>query len=105
MPDYAREVGVDPERGTETYAEVALEVDTPRWRGTTFVLRAGKALAAPAKGVRLHPRPGVRLPGAEGGACGSSSTRRVAGAGAVSGELRAYGAVLADLLSGGAGCR
>jgi glucose-6-phosphate 1-dehydrogenase len=44
VPAYVDEEGVDPDRGTETFAEVMLELDTPRWRGTRFVLRAGKAL-------------------------------------------------------------
>ena len=52
MPAYADEEGVDPERGTETFAEVVLELDTPRWRGTRFVLRAGKALRARRKEAR-----------------------------------------------------
>ncbi len=98
VPDYAAEDGVDPARGTETYAEVVLEVDTPRWRGTRFVLRAGKALAAPRKGVQLHPRPGVRLPG--GGPLWIELDAPAEGEG-VSGELLAYTAVLEDVLSGG----
>jgi glucose-6-phosphate 1-dehydrogenase len=49
VPAYADEEGVDPDRGTETFAEVVLEFDTPRWRGTRFMLRAGKALAARRK--------------------------------------------------------
>jgi glucose-6-phosphate 1-dehydrogenase len=56
VPDYAEEDGVDPERGTETFAEVVLEVDTPRWAGTRFVLRAGKALAQQRKGMVLKFR-------------------------------------------------
>ena len=50
VPAYVDEEGVDPDRGTETFAEVVLEIDTPRWRGTRFVLRAGKALARAAQG-------------------------------------------------------
>lgn len=101
--DYAEEEGVDPTRGTETYAEIVLEVDTPRWRGTRFVLRAGKALAAPRKGVQLHPRPGVQLPGSGGGPLWIELDEPVAGGpgSGVSGELLAYTAVLDDVLSGG----
>ena len=101
--DYVEEAGVDPARGTETYAELVLEVDTPRWRGTRFVLRAGKALAAPRKGVQLHPRPGVQLPGSDGGPRWIELDQPGGtGPGAeVSGELLAYTAVLDDLLSGG----
>jgi glucose-6-phosphate 1-dehydrogenase len=41
---YVDEDGVHPSRGTETFAELALSLDLPRWHGTRFVLRAGKAL-------------------------------------------------------------
>ena len=102
VPDYAQEPGVDPTRRTETCAELVLEVDTPRWRGTRFVLRAGKALAVARKGVRLHPRPGVQLPGAGGGPLWIELDAPGAGPGTeVSGELLAYTAVLDDLMSGG----
>ncbi len=102
VPDYAGEHGVDPDRGTETLAEVVLTSDAPRWAGTRVVLRAGKALAADRKGVRLHPRPGVHLPGA--GAAGEPlwyELDRASRPGAASGELLAYTAVLDDLLGGG----
>lgn len=45
LPDYVAEEGVDPGRETETFAEVALEVDNWRWSGVPFVLRTGKAIA------------------------------------------------------------
>ncbi|RIK17823.1 MAG: glucose-6-phosphate dehydrogenase [Acidobacteria bacterium] len=57
VEDYVDLEGVDPARDTETLAEVVLEVDLPRWRGTTFVMRAGKALAERRKGVLVHYRP------------------------------------------------
>jgi glucose-6-phosphate 1-dehydrogenase len=89
---YAQEDGVDPSRGTETYAELVLEVDLPRWSGTRFVLRAGKALANDRKGVLIHFRPG-------------SSQEQLwipmdGPPGSMDGELLAYGAVLLDVLSG-----
>jgi glucose-6-phosphate 1-dehydrogenase len=62
VPDYANEDGVDPSRDTETFAEVHLEVETPRWRGTRFVLRAGKALARRRKGITVTFRPSLRRP-------------------------------------------
>ncbi len=43
VPAYAEEEGVDPERRTETFAEVLLEAESERWKGTRFLLRAGKA--------------------------------------------------------------
>ena len=58
VPAYVDEEGVDPDRGTETFAEVMLELDTPRWRGTRFVLRAGKALAARRKEAVVRFRAG-----------------------------------------------
>ena len=45
VPAYAEEDGVEPERETETFAELAVELDSPRWAGTRFLLRAGKALS------------------------------------------------------------
>jgi glucose-6-phosphate 1-dehydrogenase len=112
VPDYGDEDGVDPTRGTETFAEVVLVVDTPRWAGTRFVLRTGKALGASRKGVALHfrttapqcdPRDAERaapdqlwihLEGAPGspqpGAFGNAP-----------GELTAYCRVLTDVLTGG----
>ena len=62
VPDYAREEGVDPARGTETFAEVVLELDSRRWAGTRFVLRAGKALHRRWKGVIVRFRPVPHLP-------------------------------------------
>lgn len=46
---YADEPGVDPERGTETLAEVVLAVDTWRWAGVPFRLRSGKGLGTRRK--------------------------------------------------------
>jgi len=53
---YLEEAGVDPARGTETYACLQLAVDTPRWRGVPFVLRTGKALGRPRRRIALHFR-------------------------------------------------
>jgi len=41
---YLNEDGVSPESTTETYAALRLDIDTPRWNGTPFYLRAGKRL-------------------------------------------------------------
>jgi glucose-6-phosphate 1-dehydrogenase len=51
IPAYAEEDGVEPMRGTETFVELTLELEGERWRGTPFVLRAGKALRRRRKGV------------------------------------------------------
>jgi glucose-6-phosphate 1-dehydrogenase len=61
VPAYAHEEGVDPARCTETFAEVSLELELPRWAGTRFLLRAGKALAGRRKLVRLRFRDGGEL--------------------------------------------
>lgn len=127
VPDYAAEKGVDPARATETFAEVVLTLDSPRWAGTRFVLRAGKALHQRWKGVivrfRAVPR---RPPGPEAGppernelrigldgpvALSLHLTGRVPGPATAlvpltftaqppPAELRAYGLVLLDVLAG-----
>ncbi|MGG7466537.1 glucose-6-phosphate dehydrogenase [Plantibacter sp. YIM 135347] len=45
LPAYVDEQGVEPERGTETLAEMTLAIDNWRWAGVPFILRSGKALA------------------------------------------------------------
>jgi glucose-6-phosphate 1-dehydrogenase len=62
VPAYVDEDGVTPEHGTETFAEVELELDSWRWSGTRFRLRTGKALARNRKEVVVHFRPVPRLP-------------------------------------------
>lgn len=57
VPAYLEEAGVDPSRETETYAQVELEVCTPRWSGVPFVISTGKAVASPRRHVALHLRP------------------------------------------------
>src|SRR5690606_7658121 len=44
IPSYVHEEGVDPERDTETLAEITCEVHTARWSGVPFTLRSGKAM-------------------------------------------------------------
>jgi glucose-6-phosphate 1-dehydrogenase len=92
VPDYAAEEGVAPARGTETFAEVVLAVDTPRWAGTRFVLRTGKALGADRKGVAVHGGAGPQWVPLE---------EPDSGAGRAPGELAAYCRVLTDVLTGG----
>ncbi|WP_216326560.1 glucose-6-phosphate dehydrogenase [Deinococcus aestuarii] len=62
VPAYADEAGVDPARGTETYAQIVLEIDNWRWAGTRFVLCAGKALAGRRKEAVVRFRPVPHLP-------------------------------------------
>ena len=56
VPAYVDEPGVDPARNTETYAAVDLEMRSPRWAGTRFTLRHGKALARDTAEVAIHFR-------------------------------------------------
>ncbi len=62
IPAYRDEEGVDPNRGTETYAEMDLELDNWRWAGTKFRLRSGKALGDDRKEVTVHFRSVPHMP-------------------------------------------
>lgn len=62
IPSYTDEEGINPDRYTETFAEVGLELDSWRWAGTRFVLRAGKALGKSRKEVLVHFRPVPKAP-------------------------------------------
>jgi glucose-6-phosphate 1-dehydrogenase len=57
LPDYAAEEGVDPDRGTETYAEITVTVDNWRWSGVPFRLRSGKALGADRREIVVRFKP------------------------------------------------
>jgi glucose-6-phosphate 1-dehydrogenase len=60
IPSYVDEPGVDPARGTETYASLTLAINNPRWTGVPFTLRSGKAIATDSAEIAIHFRP---LPG------------------------------------------
>jgi glucose-6-phosphate 1-dehydrogenase len=62
IPAYVEEDGVTPEHGTETFAEVVLELDSWRWSGTKFRLRTGKAMGDDRMEVVVHFRPAPSLP-------------------------------------------
>jgi glucose-6-phosphate 1-dehydrogenase len=57
IPAYVDEEGVDPDRRTETFAQVTLEVGNERWAGVPFVLRTGKALGRDLGEVAVHFQP------------------------------------------------
>jgi glucose-6-phosphate 1-dehydrogenase len=57
LPSYVNEPGVEPARGTETFAQVNFEIDNERWKGTRFVVRTGKALRQPRMEVVARFRP------------------------------------------------
>jgi glucose-6-phosphate 1-dehydrogenase len=62
LPDYTDEDGVDPSRGTETYAEFTVTVDNWRWAGVPFRLRTGKALGTDRQEIAVHFKPVPHLP-------------------------------------------
>jgi glucose-6-phosphate 1-dehydrogenase len=62
LPDYTAEDGVDPSRGTETYAEFTVTVDNWRWAGVPFRLRTGKALGSDRQEIAVHFKPVPHLP-------------------------------------------
>jgi glucose-6-phosphate 1-dehydrogenase len=57
LPSYVDEAGVDPSRGTETYAEFTVTVDNWRWAGVPFRLRTGKALGTDRREIAVHFKP------------------------------------------------
>ncbi len=57
LPDYTAEEGVDPARGTETYAEYTVTIDNWRWAGVPFRLRSGKALGADRHEIVVRFKP------------------------------------------------
>ncbi|MBI4525396.1 MAG: glucose-6-phosphate dehydrogenase [Deltaproteobacteria bacterium] len=57
VPAYVDEAGVDPTRGTETFAQVTLSVDNWRWAGVPFSLRSGKALGRDRMEIAIHFKP------------------------------------------------
>jgi glucose-6-phosphate 1-dehydrogenase len=115
VPAYAEEDGVEPERETETFAEVALGLESARWAGTRFVLRAGKALSRRRKMAIVRFRPAgaevselrIGIDGPEDlslhltGGAPESRTRLRLNATPPGLDLPAYGSVLLDVLNGG----
>jgi glucose-6-phosphate 1-dehydrogenase len=61
---YLKEPGVKPNSTVETYAAVQLEIDSWRWAGVPFFIRAGKCLPVTATEVlvKLRKPPLSRLP-------------------------------------------
>lgn len=57
VPAYVEEKGTEPERETETFARVVLDIATWRWAGVPFVLRSGKALARDRREIAVRFRP------------------------------------------------
>jgi glucose-6-phosphate 1-dehydrogenase len=57
VPAYVGEDGVDPNRKTETFAQVRFSIDNWRWAGVPFLLRTGKALARNRQEIAIHFQP------------------------------------------------
>lgn len=68
VPSYVDEVGVDPARETETFAQVELSIDNERWAGVPFVLRTGKAMEHERFEISVYFRPLALLGYAAGAA-------------------------------------
>jgi glucose-6-phosphate 1-dehydrogenase len=62
FPSYADEPGVDPDRGTETLAEMTVSIDNWRWAGVPFTLRSGKAIGETRKEIVVTFKPVPHLP-------------------------------------------
>ena len=54
---YRQEPGVAPDSQVETYAALALQIDSWRWSGVPFYVRAGKSLPVTATEVVVELRP------------------------------------------------
>jgi len=54
--DYRREPGVAPDSTVETYAALKLEINSWRWKGVPFFIRAGKCLPVTATEVHVTLR-------------------------------------------------
>ncbi len=68
---YREEDRVNPESVTETFAAIKLEIDTPRWKGVPFYVRAGKRLTKRVTEIVIEfkkPK-GAIVEGATSGAC------------------------------------
>lgn len=67
VPAYVEEDGVEPDRMTETLAEIVLEIRNQRWAGVPIRLRSGKALDAKRSHVKVRFRNVRHLPEGLGG--------------------------------------
>jgi glucose-6-phosphate 1-dehydrogenase len=56
VPGYREEKGVAPQSTTETFFAAQLEIDSWRWAGVPFYLRAGKRLATRATEITVYFR-------------------------------------------------
>jgi glucose-6-phosphate 1-dehydrogenase len=93
LPSYVDEEGIDPDRQTETLAEVVLAVETWRWAGVPFRLRSGKAVGQPRKEVQINFKNAQKVPSGLRG-CDRADRLRIGinpGAGALDLDLNING--------------
>lgn len=125
LPSYVDEKGVDPERQTETLAEMTVGIASERWAGVPFTLRSGKALGEKTHEIVIRFKPVKHLPTGFSGSTEPSVLRLELGPDRMSlelningpgdpfvldratlstdfgeGQLLAYGEVLSGILSG-----
>lgn len=62
VPDYVDEPGVDPDRDTETLAEIEVTINNWRWAGVPFILRSGKSVRQNKKEAIITFKPVPHLP-------------------------------------------
>jgi glucose-6-phosphate 1-dehydrogenase len=62
LPSYVDEAGVDPSIGTETLAQIRLEIANWRWAGVPFTLRSGKALGAQRREIVITFKDSPHVP-------------------------------------------
>jgi glucose-6-phosphate 1-dehydrogenase len=58
---YREEADVAADSTVETYAALRLDIDSPRWAGVPFLIRAGKRMAVSATEVMVRLRPPAHL--------------------------------------------
>jgi len=59
---YLKEKGVAPDSQVETFAAMRLDIDSDRWKGVPFYLRAGKCLPVTTTEVVIRLRQAANLP-------------------------------------------
>jgi glucose-6-phosphate 1-dehydrogenase len=57
---YRNEAGVAPDSHVETFAALRFHIDTPRWEGVPFYVRAGKCLPVTATEVLVRFKPSAK---------------------------------------------
>ena len=102
VPAYVEEEGVDPQRRTETFAELELMIETPRWDGTAVRLRSGKAMGEDRRCMilRFTSTDDHLVFGMAPARLTMCLAGEVVSADLFPGELSAYAAVLGDLCTG-----